>query len=130
MFPTTRGAPSSTNGSAALAHAAGEYAAAAAIVAAMTLALWLLRDRLTLANASLLYLLTTLVVAVWLRTGPSVLAAVLSFFSFNYFLVRPYYTLAVEDPRELLDLVIFLAAALIAGRLADYARTQAEAAGC
>ncbi len=129
MFPTTRGAPSSTNGSAALAHAAGEYAAAAAIVAAMTLALWLLRDRLTLANASLLYLLTTLVVAVWLRTGPSVLAAVLSFFSFNYFLVRPYYTLAVEDPRELLDLVIFLAAALIAGRLADYARTQAEAAG-
>ena len=95
----------------------------------MTLVLWLLRDRLTLANASLLYLLATLVAAVRWRTGPSVLAAVLSFFSLNYFLVRPYYTLAVEDPRELLDLAVFLAAALMAGRLAAYARTQAEAAG-
>ncbi|MBK7218441.1 MAG: DUF4118 domain-containing protein [Candidatus Promineofilum sp.] len=129
MFPTTRGAPPSTNRSASLARAAGEYAAVAALVAAMTLVLWLLRDRLTLANASLLYLLATLVAAVRWRTGPSVLAAVLSFFSFNYFLVRPYYTLAVEDPRELLDLLVFLAAALIAGRLAAYARTQAEAAG-
>ena len=113
----------------AYARAAGEYLAVAALVAAMTLALWLLRDRLTLANASLLYLLATLVAAVRWRTGPSVLAAVLSFFGINYFLVRPYYTLAVEDPRELLDLVVFLAAALIAGRLAAYARTQAEAAG-
>ena len=62
-----------------------------------------------------------------LGTGPSLLTAVLSFFSFNFFLVRPYYTLAVEDPRELLDLVVFLAAALIAGQLAAYARQQAEA---
>ena len=106
MFPTTRGAPPSTNRSASLARAAGEYAAVAALVAAMTLVLWLLRDRLTLANASLLYLLATLVAAVRWRTGPSVLAAVLSFFSLNYFLVRPYYTLAVEDPRELLDLLV------------------------
>ena len=113
----------------AYARVAGEYATAAVLVAAVTLALWLLRDRLTLANASLLYLLATLVAAVRWRTGPSVLAAVLSFFSINYFLVRPYYTLAVEDPRELLDLAVFLAAALIAGRLAAYARTQAEAAG-
>ena len=58
-----------------------------------------------------------------------VLAAVLSFFSFNFFLVAPYYTLAVNDPRELLDLIIYLAAALMAGRLAAYARDQAAAAG-
>ena len=113
----------------ATARVAGEYLAVAALVAAMTLVMWLLRDRLTLANASLLFLLATLVAAVRWRTGPSVLAAVLSFFGINYFLVRPYYTLAVEDPRELLDLAVFLAAALIAGRLAAYARSQAEAAG-
>ena len=129
MFPTTRGPSSPSTRSAALARAAGDYLLATAFVAAITLALWLLRDRLTIANASLLFMLATLVVAVRFGTGPSVLAAVLSFFSFNYFLVRPYYTLAVEDPRELLDLVVFLAAALIAGRLAAYARSQAEAAG-
>ncbi len=114
---------------AALLRAAGEYLAAAALVVATTLALWPLRERLTIANESLLYMLVTLIVAVRFRTGPSVLAAVLSFFAFNYFLVRPYYTLAVEDSRELLDLLVFLTAAVIAGRLTDYARRQAEAAG-
>lgn len=114
---------------AALLRGAGEYLAAAALVMATTLALWPLRERLTIANESLLYMLMTLIVAVRFRTGPSVLAAVISFFTFNYFLVRPYYTLVVEDPRELLDLLVFLMVAVIAGRLTDYARRQAEAAG-
>jgi two-component system sensor histidine kinase KdpD len=106
----------------------GSYALAALLVLAATAVLWWLRDRLTTANVSLLYMLVTLIAAVWLGTGPSVLAAVLSFFGFNFFLVPPYFTLRVADPRELLDLIIFLAAALIAGRLAAYARQQAEAA--
>ncbi len=110
------------------ARALPVYLLAAALVLATSLALWALRDQLTTANASLLYLLVTLIIAVRLGTGPSVLAAVLSFFSFNYFLVAPYYTLAVDDPRELLDLIVYLAAALMAGRLAAYARDQAAAA--
>lgn len=104
------------------------YGAAVLLVAAMTAILWMLRDRITIANVSLLYLLLTLITAVWFGTGPSLVVAVLSFFAFNFFLVRPYYTLLVADPRELLDLVVFLAAALISGRLATYAREQAEAA--
>ena len=102
---------------------------ALALVAGSTLGLFLLRDRLTLANVSLLFMLVTLIAAVRLGTGPSVLAAVAGFFAINFFFVRPYYTLHVADPRDLLDLLIYLAAALIAGRLAAYAQSQAEAAG-
>jgi two-component system sensor histidine kinase KdpD len=104
------------------------YLAAFALVAAVTLLLWLLRDVWTLANFALIYTLTTLIIAIWLGTAPSLAAALLSFFSFNFFLIRPYYTLAVQDPRELLDLFIFLLVAVIAGQLASYARRQAEAA--
>ena len=107
----------------------GRYLLAVGLTAGLTVTLWPLRDVLTIANISLFYMLVTLIAAVLLGTGPSLLTAVLSFFSFNFFLVRPYYTLAVEDPRELLDLLVFLAAALIAGQLAAYARQQAEAAG-
>jgi two-component system sensor histidine kinase KdpD len=110
-------------------NAAGRYAAALAIVAATTLILWLLRDRLTFTNASLTYMLVTLIAAVRLGTGPSVAVAVAGFFSLNFFLVQPYYSLHVAAARDLLDLIIFLAAALIAGSLAAYARQQAEAAG-
>lgn len=99
------------------------------IVAATTFVLTLLRDRLALTNVTLLYLLVTLIAAVWLGTGASVLAAVASFLAINFFLVEPYYTLDIADPRVLLDLLVFLAAALLAGRLTAYAREQAEEAG-
>lgn len=107
----------------------GKYLLALLLVGLTTLVLFLLRDRLTLANESLLYMLVTLIAAVWLGTWPSVLAAVAGFFAINFFFVEPYYTLDVADPRDLLDLLIYLAAALIAGGLADYASRQAEAAG-
>ncbi len=99
------------------------------MVGVMAAVLWLLRDRLTLANDSLLFMLITLIAAVRLGTVASVVAAVAGFLAINFFLVEPYYTLDVADPRDLLDLFLYLAAALVAGRLADYARRQAEAAG-
>ena len=109
--------------------AGGKYVLAALLVVLLTLALLPLRERLTLANDSLLYMLVTLIAAVWLGTGPSVLAAVGGFFAINFFFVVPYHTLNVADPRNVLDLLTYLAAALIAGRLAAYAQRQAEAAG-
>lgn len=107
---------------------AARYLASFLLVSAVTAALWLLRDVWTLANFALIYTLTTLIIAIWLGTAPSLLAALLSFFSFNFFLIKPYYTLAVQDPPELLDLFIFLLVATIAGQLAAYSRRQAEAA--
>jgi two-component system sensor histidine kinase KdpD len=101
---------------------------AAGLVLLVTIPLWRIRDALTLANFSLIYLLLTLVIAVWLGTVPSLTAAFVSFFCFNFFLIKPYYTLTVADPRELLDLFIFLLVALITGQLAAYARRQATVA--
>lgn len=98
------------------------------LVILVTIPLWRIRDLLTLANFSLIYLLLTFIIAVWLGTVPSLIAAFLSFFCFNFFLIKPYYTLAVQDPRELLDLFIFLAVAIITGQLTAYARQQAEVA--
>lgn len=101
---------------------------AVGLVILVTLPLWRIRDALMLANFSLIYLLLTLVIAVWLGTVSSLIAALVSFFCFNFFLIRPYYTLKVADSRELLDLFIFLLVALITGQLAAYARRQAEVA--
>ncbi len=95
------------------------------LVILVTAPLWYIRDRLTLANFSLIYLLLTFIIAVWLGTLPSLIAAFLSFFCFNFFLIKPYYTLAVQDPRELLDLFIYLVVAIITGQLTAYARLQA-----
>ncbi len=105
---------------------AAKYVLAAALIGGVTLFLWFLRDELTLANFSLVYLLSILISAIYQGTGPSLVAAVISFLCINFFLVRPLYTFVVADPHELLDLVIFFAVATLTGQLAAQVRRQAD----
>jgi two-component system sensor histidine kinase KdpD len=102
------------------------YLLAILLTAGATLILRVLHEVLTPANFSLIYLLTVLIVAISQGTRPSLLAALLSFLCFNFFLVQPVYTFLVSDPHELLDLLVFFASAIITGQLASYARKQAE----
>ena len=104
------------------------YFFAVFLIAATTLLLWLLRDWLTAANFSVIYLLAVLIIAVTQGTGPSLLVALFSLLSFNYFLVKPYYTFLIADGRDVLDLVVYFACAALTGQLASYARKQADAA--
>src|SRR5215470_9307949 len=100
------------------------YLLAGSIPLAATLILWLLRDDLTSANFSLVYLLVVLVSAIFQGTGPSFFAGFICFLCFNFFLVKPLYTFLVADPRDFLDLAIYLLSAAITGQLASYARNQ------
>lgn len=109
-----------------LFRSALNYLTSLLLIGLITLVLWLLRDRLSLENFSLIYLLAIFLLAIWLGTGPSLFAAALSFMSFNFFLIRPYYTLYVEDSRDLIDLLIFLVVAVVTGQLTAYARRQAQ----
>jgi two-component system sensor histidine kinase KdpD len=104
------------------------YFSAVAMVAVVTCPLWLLRTSLTWANISLVYVLAILGLAIWLGTGPSLLAAVASFFTSEFFLLEPLYRFAVSDPREFLDLCVYLIVAILAGQLGAYARRQADVA--
>lgn len=102
------------------------YSLSTLFVFAATLLLWLLRDTLSSANIPLAYLLVVLVSAVYLGIGPSLFAALISFLCFNFFLVKPYYTFHVADPRDLLTLFVFLTVATLTGQLASYAQRQAR----
>src|SRR5579859_2786973 len=102
------------------------YTLAGLLPLAATVVLWLLRDTLTSANFSLVYLLVVLVIAIYQGTGPSLFAAFISFLCFNFFLVKPLYTFRVADTRDFLDLVIYLISAAITGQLASYARNQKQ----
>ena len=98
--------------------AVAPYTAAMLGVAAITALIGLVRPWLDLPNLTVAYLLLVL----WLggRYGwpAAVAAAVLAFLAYDWFFVRPYGTLWISAPRELLNLVILLAAALAGGRLA------------
>jgi len=93
------------------------YIETALVIVVLTLVAILLRETLTLANFIMFYLLTILIIGIRYGTGLALIAASVSFLCINYFLVSPLYTLAVADPRDLLDLFIFLIVAGLSGQL-------------
>lgn len=83
----------------------GDYARAAALVTLSTGVSWLVRPWLTLPDVAMMYLLVIMAVALRLGRGPSVLASALSVGTYDFFFVPPYFTLAVEDARNVLTFV-------------------------
>jgi two-component system sensor histidine kinase KdpD len=88
----------------------------------------LLTDYFDLANIVMLFLLTVLLVAVWLGRGPAVMAAFLSVALFDFFFVPPKLSFAVNDAQYLLTFAVMLAVALITGALTAGLRRQAQVA--
>lgn len=80
-----------------------------------------------LADLSLVFMLAVLIVASRTYTGPAVLTAVLCFLGYNFFFIEPRYTLYIGAQRGVATVALFLAAALLAGRLASRLAMQVQA---
>jgi two-component system sensor histidine kinase KdpD len=107
--------------------AAGGYALAVlgallSVAAAAAAQQWL-----GLGDLSLVFMLAVLVVAVRTSTGPAVLTAVLCFLSYNFFFIAPRYTFFIHAWQDVATVGLFLAAALLAGRLASRLAMQVQA---
>lgn len=94
------------------------YAAAVAGVAAITAVIAAVRPWLDLPNLGVAYLLLILLLGARYGWPPAVSAALLAFVAYDWFFVPPYGTLWISAPRELLNLVVLMVAALAGGRLA------------
>lgn len=85
-------------------HSFIRAAAAAGLVLVVTLSFWRIQHVLPPAHFSLVSLLLTFVVAVWLGTTALLVAAFVTFFCFNFFLIKPDDTFMGADSRERLGL--------------------------
>ena len=79
---------------------------------------------LDLTDLSPIFLIAVLLVAVRTRGSVAVITAVLCFLGWNFFFTEPCYTLNVVAQRDVVNLVVFLGSALLAGRLASRLRQQ------
>ena len=87
-----------------------------------------LGDYFDLANIVMLFLLAVVLVAVGFGRGPAVMAAFLSVALFDFFLVPPRLSFAVNDIQYLLTFAVMLIVALIIGQLAAGLKQQADLA--
>ena len=105
------------------------YLLALAAIAASTAVFLLGRGDFAKGQWALLYLLIILLVARVAGTGPGLLAAVLAFFTWNFFFLPPYHTLEIHDPKDWLSLVAFLVVGVIVGVQAGRMAFEAGLAG-
>ena len=78
-------------------------------------------------DLSLVFMLAVLGVASRTRTGPAVATAVLCFLAYNFFFIEPRYTFYISARHGVATVALFLAAAVLAGRLASRLAMQVQA---
>lgn len=100
------------------------HAAAIAAVAIATAAFLPFRSALGIEHWAWLFLLVVGAVAWFAGTGPAVLGAVAAFLASNFFFTPPYHTLTVADPRDLIQLLVLLLAAVTLGVLTGRVRER------
>ncbi len=105
-----------------------KYLISAALIALTTLFFFALRDFLDTTLVALLFLIPIGLITTYGGFTPGITSALFSFFAFNYFFIKPYYTLAVHRPLDLVILIIFLVVSVVLSRLVGQAQAGLAAA--
>jgi two-component system sensor histidine kinase KdpD len=108
-----------------LAEAAAEVVLA---VAAATAAVAALHGIAPATGLGAIYLLAVLEVAIRRGELPALATAVLSVLTLNYLFITPRHQLAIAHSQDVVELVVFLIAAVVVGRLAATGRRRAREA--
>jgi two-component system sensor histidine kinase KdpD len=82
----------------------------------------------TIPNISIVYLLVILALASTRSRYAALLASVVTFLSFDFFLVPPFYTFVISRWEDWIALFVFLVTALITSQLATVSRQNVEQA--
>jgi len=98
------------------------YLLAFGLIAVTTAIFFTVREVLDKTLLALLFLLPVgLSTALW-GLGPGITSALCAFLTFNYFFIKPYYTLAVHQPVDLVILLVFLIVAVVISQLVGRAQ--------
>jgi two-component system sensor histidine kinase KdpD len=103
-------------------------AIALVLVAAMTLASWVLIHYFDVRRGSVIYLLPVLLAGWHLGLIPALVAAVAGVLWSGYFFFSPYYSYYLARPNEILNLLLFMVVAVVVSHLANSMKQQTELA--
>ena len=117
-----------TLGERSAAGQARGYAEAILMVAVSTLAGLGMASRWGTSAIDLLYLPAVMLAAVIAGRGPALLAALASAMAYNFFFTAPFFTFRIDNPNEVVTVVVLFATALVTSQLAAMVRGQARIA--
>lgn len=103
-------------------------AGALLMVAASTLVGLAMTPRWGNSAVDLLYLPSVLAAAVFAGLGPALLAALASALAYNFFFTAPHLTFRIDNPNDIVTVIVLFAVAVVASQLASSVRKQAHIA--
>jgi two-component system sensor histidine kinase KdpD len=95
---------------------------------AATVLVWLLEDRLSVINASPVYLLAVVVTALVSGTVGALAAAVVGILLYDFLFTEPFHTLVISDPGEWINLILLLFVGVVVGQLTALQRARTRTA--
>ena len=104
------------------------YAVALLLVAISTLAGLIAAPRWGNSAVDLLYLPAVLGAAVLAGLGPALLAALVSALAYNFFFTAPHLTFRIDNPNDVVTVLVLFAVAAVTSQLAASIRSQARIA--
>ncbi|MBI5293898.1 MAG: DUF4118 domain-containing protein [Chloroflexi bacterium] len=104
------------------------YALTVLLIGVITAIFFTMREVIDTSIIALIFLLPVGLVTLLWGLRPGVTAAILAFFAINFFLVEPYYRLAVHQPSDLVVLMVFLIVAVVISQLVGRAQAGTIAA--
>lgn len=105
-----------------------QYFLAFGFIALVTGMLFILREVLDATLVALLYLIPLGLITAYWGLGPGIASALITFLTFNYFFIKPYYTFAVHRPTDVVILVVFMIVAIVISQLVGRMRASLAAA--
>ena len=105
-----------------------QYFLSVILIASITAIFFALRDVLDTTLVALLYLIPLGMITAFWGLGPGITGALITFLTFNYFFIKPYYTFAVHQPSDVVILIVFLIVAVVISQLVGRAQAGLAAA--
>lgn len=101
------------------------YAASMALVVAVTLLGWAIFERGNITNIGLLYLLPVMVAATRFGLRNGIVTGLVSSLAYNFFFIPPTHTFTIQNPENILTVLVLLGVAVVSSQLAARVRAQA-----
>jgi two-component system sensor histidine kinase KdpD len=101
-----------------------DYLLTTSMVLVVTVLNFFLEKFINPASLVYIYLIVTIASALLFGTGASLFSSVLSLLTFDFFFTEPIYSLTMNHPRDIIDVVVFFLTSIIIGQLVKITRRQ------
>ncbi|KAF0154775.1 MAG: two-component system OmpR family sensor histidine kinase KdpD [Syntrophaceae bacterium] len=100
------------------------YFIALGMIAAITLMNFVLQRIVDPSSLVYIYLIATSVSALLFGMWPSIFTSITSLLTFDFFFTLPKYSLTMKDPKEIINVLVFLFTAMMIGQLVKIVKKQ------